>query len=351
MTTPFIVWQLLGMWSIAAAGSVASIRRAKRHPIFRRHDWLCQYAGSAFATREFSSRLFAHRNLRSHRALARCHPRRTNHASDVHHCNNKLRWRSKCSSSLYSQSDDTEINECNWQSFSKELDERLELPSISVPAQHVHSLLSDRHSPIKPYLATCMVELEGVHPKIKLVKENGCNGEDKTQHDDSKKPQRRKRILLDSRLVSGGTAKAIDEFEGSSQNALLELTQQFPGLPDHILKQLVEEYDATCGGPEFIDIPYQNQPITRILSKVLPPDAQPPPSSYEQIGHVAHVNLRKPHLPHGKLIGRVMLDRLQSSIRTVVNKLGEDHGGQKSEARGRRGQNEGGQSKSRCCEG
>lgn len=97
--------------------------------------------------------------------------------------------------------------------------------------------------------------------------------------------------------------------------------QQLPGIPEKILQSLVDDFEAQPGEPECIHVPYHSQPITRILSKILPSEAQPPPSSYEQVGHVAHFNLREPHIPHGKLIGRVMLDRLPS-IRTVVNKLG-----------------------------
>ena len=232
---------------------------------------------------------------------------------------------------------EAEINEESWASFSDGLSEMVEVPSISVPAKHVHWLLSDKHSPIKPYLATCMVELEGVHPKIKIVKD--CEGwQPQLEGDEysNRRPQlRRKRILLDSHLASGGSndgnaSISSSDANGSTENSLLELTRKLPGMPVHVLKSLVDDFDATLGDTECIHILYQNQPISRILSKVLPLNEddedgiqQSPPSSYEQIGHVAHVNLRKPHVPYGKLIGRVMLDRLRPSIRTVVNKLGE----------------------------
>mmetsp|Transcript_25686 Transcript_25686/g.54256 ORF Transcript_25686/g.54256 Transcript_25686/m.54256 type:complete len:631 (+) Transcript_25686:118-2010(+) len=226
------------------------------------------------------------------------------------------------STRLFLHQGDTEINERNWKSFSDELNETLEVPSISVPAQHVHSLLSNKNSPLTPFLATRMIELEGIHPRIKLVRD--CDGEpDEELHDGDQKPQRRKRILLDLHLSSGVNTNEHNEMGHSSQGHLFELKQQFPGIPEKILQQLVEDFKGRCGEPESIDILYQNQPVNRILTKLLPPEAQPPPSSYEQVGHVAHVNLRQPHVPYGKLIGQVMLDRLQSSIRTVVNKLGE----------------------------
>jgi tRNA G37 N-methylase Trm5 len=231
-----------------------------------------------------------------------------------------------------------EINEESWASFSDGLKETLELPSISVPAKHVHWLLSDKHSPIKHYLATCMVELEGVHPKIKIVKD--CEGWQPRlllgdEHSDMKPQLRRKRILLDSHLALGesideNAAISSSDANGSTEDSLSELTRQLPGMPVHVLKRLVDDFDVTLGDTECIHILYQNQPISRILSKILPLNEddedgmqQSPPSSYEQIGHVAHVNLRKPHVRYGKIIGRVMLDRLRPSIRTVVNKLGE----------------------------
>ncbi|EJK65234.1 hypothetical protein THAOC_13935 [Thalassiosira oceanica] len=63
-------------------------------------------------------------------------------------------------------------------------------------------------------------------------------------------------------------------------------------------------------------------PLSRVLSSLLPASALPAPSSYEQVGHVAHVNLRREHKAHGRLIGEVMLDRLRPAIRTVVDKVG-----------------------------
>jgi hypothetical protein len=81
------------------------------------------------------------------------------------------------------------INESNWQSFSKELEETLELPSISVPAKHIHWLLSNKESPIRPYLAHTMDEFEGIHPKIKVVRDFEKKGDEE---------EVRKQILLSS---------------------------------------------------------------------------------------------------------------------------------------------------------
>ena len=46
------------------------------------------------------------------------------------------------------------------------------------------------------------------------------------------------------------------------------------------------------------------------------------PSSFETIGHIAHLNLRDEQLPHKHLIAQVLLDKNAPRIRTVLNKLG-----------------------------
>ena len=58
-----------------------------------------------------------------------------------------------------------------------------------------------------------------------------------------------------------------------------------------------------------------------ILREILP-DGTDVPSSFETIGHVAHLNLRDEHLPFKNLIGQVLLDKNAPKIRTVVNKVG-----------------------------
>jgi hypothetical protein len=57
----------------------------------------------------------------------------------------------------------------------------------------------------------------------------------------------------------------------------------------------------------------------------LPKEALPAPSSYEQIGHIAHFNLKPKHIPYKKLIGDALLET-STSIKTVVNKVGQVNG-------------------------
>ena len=154
-------------------------------------------------------------------------------------------------------SDDDE----HWKSLVHDLNETLELPSISVPSKHVHWLLSDKSSPLRPYLATQMVELEGVHPKIKVVRD--C--QEPITHDDlsETKLEKRKRILLDSHL---GSTTVIIAHDGKSMSPIELLMQQYPKIPKQTLQQLVTDYDIKPDKSESIHIPYKNQPISRILT-------------------------------------------------------------------------------------
>eukprot|EP01054_Gregarina_sp_Poly1_P009985 Gregarina_sp_Poly_1__9984@NODE_662_length_6895_cov_76_689514_g492_i1_p3_GENE_NODE_662_length_6895_cov_76_689514_g492_i1NODE_662_length_6895_cov_76_689514_g492_i1_p3_ORF_typecomplete_len300_score40_68Met_10/PF02475_16/2_6e50Cons_hypoth95/PF03602_15/1_2e03Cons_hypoth95/PF03602_15/0_0069MetW/PF07021_12/4_9e03MetW/PF07021_12/0_0061PrmA/PF06325_13/5_8e03PrmA/PF06325_13/0_033MethyltransfD12/PF02086_15/0_034Methyltransf_18/PF12847_7/6_7e03Methyltransf_18/PF12847_7/0_1Methyltrans_SAM/PF10672_9/0_093Coro len=64
---------------------------------------------------------------------------------------------------------------------------------------------------------------------------------------------------------------------------------------------------------------YKEFTSVEILRRLLPGDVQPP-TSFETVGHIAHLNLRKSHLPYKHLIGQVILDR-NNSLKTVVNKI------------------------------
>ncbi|KAI5481892.1 tRNA (guanine-N(1)-)-methyltransferase [Pseudohyphozyma bogoriensis] len=70
-----------------------------------------------------------------------------------------------------------------------------------------------------------------------------------------------------------------------------------------------------------LDIGYDYWTADQVLQAVLPEELlDESPTSYTQVGHIAHLNLRDEYLPHRHLIGRVILDK-NKSLRTVVNKL------------------------------
>ncbi|KAJ2747779.1 tRNA(m(1)G37)methyltransferase [Coemansia sp. BCRC 34301] len=64
---------------------------------------------------------------------------------------------------------------------------------------------------------------------------------------------------------------------------------------------------------------YEDWTADDILKAVLP-DPNQAPTAYEQIGHIAHMNLRDEYLEYKTLIGQVILDK-SPTVTTVVNKL------------------------------
>eukprot|EP00924_Labyrinthula_sp_SR-Ha-C_P003736 augustus_masked-scaffold_3-processed-gene-3.74-mRNA-1 protein AED:0.03 eAED:0.03 QI:0/-1/0/1/-1/1/1/0/384 len=66
-------------------------------------------------------------------------------------------------------------------------------------------------------------------------------------------------------------------------------------------------------------IGYDNMSQNEIF-KTLIPGNEFYPSSFETVGHIAHLNLRDEFLPHKNIIGEVILDK-NNNIRTVVNKV------------------------------
>ncbi|KAK9810055.1 hypothetical protein WJX72_004048 [[Myrmecia] bisecta] len=61
-------------------------------------------------------------------------------------------------------------------------------------------------------------------------------------------------------------------------------------------------------------------PADYVLKRLLPEGSEVP-SSFETIGHIAHLNLRDELLPYKHVIGQVILDK-NPNLRTVINKVG-----------------------------
>ncbi|KAI8870778.1 hypothetical protein GQ42DRAFT_178335 [Ramicandelaber brevisporus] len=99
----------------------------------------------------------------------------------------------------------------------------------------------------------------------------------------------------------------MQHLSSESQTALAELLQP-ASAPSSVE---LTRYDLQIG--------YDHFTAEEILRSILPEDAVVQ-TSFEQAGHIAHVNLRDELLPYKSLIGQVILDKA-SRIRTVVNKL------------------------------
>lgn len=91
----------------------------------------------------------------------------------------------------------------------------------------------------------------------------------------------------------------------------------------------IESFMSTLSEESFVkwdlELSYTHCSIEHVLRNILPEHLQVP-TSFESIGHIAHVNLRDEHIPWKTIIGQVMIDKLSPRIRTIVNKI-ESTGG------------------------
>lgn len=91
------------------------------------------------------------------------------------------------------------------------------------------------------------------------------------------------------------------------------------------LESFIENISADSLTVWPLKLSYEHCSTDHVLTTILP-SGMTVPSSFESVGHIAHINLRDEHAPWKKLIGQVMLDKLSPRIRTIVNKL-ESTGG------------------------
>ena len=92
-------------------------------------------------------------------------------------------------------------------------------------------------------------------------------------------------------------------------------------IPEERLSVVRERVGGEIEVTEY-DVPltYEYFNAAQVLRKLLP-SAVEVPSSFETVGHIAHMNLRDEHESHKYLIGKVILEK-NERLRTVVNKVG-----------------------------
>lgn len=156
----------------------------------------------------------------------------------------------------------------NWKEYAQ-LNPRIEFPTILVEAPDITRALGT----FREHLASKFPLLQHLHQRIKLVQDYN---------------ETHKLILLHPSAVIKNTA-----------------IQDGPVIP--------------------IQFTYQQFTANYTLHQLLPKHVHPPPSSFETVGHVAHLNLRESHLPYRYLIGHVLLETLPR-IETVIHKIGQVQG-------------------------
>jgi len=121
---------------------------------------------------------------------------------------------------------------------------------------------------------------------------------------------RHRNIVTDASSPSPGTTK------------LVLLSQDITGEKLEGLDPELRDFAFSEGAtavPHTLSLGYESFTADQVLRRVLP-EGMDVPSSYEQVGHIMHVNLREEQLPYKHLIASVLLDKVPR-MRTVVNKV------------------------------
>jgi tRNA (guanine37-N1)-methyltransferase len=111
--------------------------------------------------------------------------------------------------------------------------------------------------------------------------------------------------------------------EGSGATRLLLLSEAVRGLELAELPVEVREFALAEGAQPVrytLRLGYEILTAEQVLRLLLPAGIEVP-SAFEQVGHIAHVNLRAEHLPYKRLIGQVLLEKNSPRLRSVVNKV------------------------------
>ncbi|XP_015572470.2 tRNA (guanine(37)-N1)-methyltransferase 1 isoform X1 [Ricinus communis] len=131
--------------------------------------------------------------------------------------------------------------------------------------------------------------------------------------------------LLNGYLLDKARVKPITEDPTSEKNRYLILSEavQNNDLSD-ISAERLEELKKLCKievVPYSMTLGYSYWGADHILKQILPPGVEIP-SSFETIGHIAHLNIHDELLPYKDVIAKVIYDKNYPRIKTIVNKVG-----------------------------
>ncbi|XP_072969831.1 tRNA (guanine(37)-N(1))-methyltransferase [Typha angustifolia] len=131
--------------------------------------------------------------------------------------------------------------------------------------------------------------------------------------------------LLHGCLLDKPRIKPITEDPEHPKNRLVLLSEriQSPDLSE-IPDQAVHSLKRLCNIevlPYSLTLGYSYWGADHILKQILPAGLEVP-SSFETVGHIAHLNIADDLLPYKDVIAKVIYDKNQPRIKTVVNKVG-----------------------------
>jgi tRNA (guanine37-N1)-methyltransferase len=126
------------------------------------------------------------------------------------------------------------------------------------------------------------------------------------------------------------TSTHSDDSGASVNGGIDGAEREVPWPYSPIVAELVRE-ELISIIPYNLHLDYKHWTYHDIMTSILPASEQSEvPSGFSQVGHVAHLNLRKQYLPYKDLIPEILLDK-NPSVRTVINKI--DDVGEESEYR------------------
>ncbi|XP_068648458.1 tRNA (guanine(37)-N1)-methyltransferase 2 [Aristolochia californica] len=131
--------------------------------------------------------------------------------------------------------------------------------------------------------------------------------------------------ILNGYLLDRARIKPITEDPSCEKNRLMILSERIQNpelseIPHEKLDELKKIYKIEVV-PYSLTLGYSYWGADHILKKILPCGVEVP-SSFETIGHIAHLNITGDLLPYKDVIARVIYDKNQPRIKTVVNKVG-----------------------------
>jgi len=210
-------------------------------------------------------------------------------------------------------------------------------PTWKVPTSSVHELMQSKSA--QPYLASRYPLLRNLQLRFSIVRndiddqdaqendqdDDDQDGDDKTNSKDGVSTKKGYKLLLlhpeydhdamslrtgDEDEDGAGKSSTSSDFSDKGEDKLVSL------------KDLLERTGAVPGPTVPVRFGYGDWTPSYALSRVLPPEVHPPPTSFETVGHVAHLNLKSHHEPYRAVIGQVLLECLPN-IETVIAKKGD----------------------------
>lgn len=131
--------------------------------------------------------------------------------------------------------------------------------------------------------------------------------------------------ILNGYLLDKPRVKPVAEDPTSEKNRYMILSERIQNqdLSD-IPEQKLDELRKLCEievVPHSLILGYSYWGADHILKQILPEGVEVP-SSFETIGHIAHLNITDELLPFKDVIAKVIYDKNYPRIKTVVNKVG-----------------------------